>query len=158
MARYAEFGGWIKACYGKPPAATGVLAGGARTLTLTLPAAGGGGAVDRVVLGEDLSGGELVRGFTLEVESGGAWTVVESKQQVGHKRITLLPGVARGVTATAIRINVSKTLNDLPPSLTMTAVGGDGCQIAVPCAAAASGQLIKGTTCTSDSVLGNEAS
>ena len=154
--RYAELGGWIRACYGKPPAVTGVLAGGARTLTLTLPAASGsGGVVDRVVLGEALVDGELVRGFTLEVESAGAWAVVESKQQVGHKRITLLPsGVA---AATAVRVNVTATLNDLPPSVTVAALGGGGCQTTVPCSAAVSGQPIAGTTCTTDSVRGNQA-
>ena len=148
--RYAELGGWIRACYGKAPVAAATMSGGTRTVMLST----GGAVVDRVVLTEDIAGGELVRGFTIELLSpGGTWSLAVTKQSVGHKRIALLP--SGGAAATAIRVNVTATLDGLPPALNFTAFTGQGCATVIPCGVAARGQPIKGGTCATP---GSEAS
>jgi alpha-L-fucosidase len=54
-ARYAEFGAWIKGCYGKAPAATGTLAtSSSRSIVVQISA-----AVDRCRLSEDMSNGQV---------------------------------------------------------------------------------------------------
>jgi alpha-L-fucosidase len=160
-ARYAEFGSWIRACYGKKAVATANMSVGSRTLTLTLPAAASTSTVDRVVLSEDLTKGELVRSFTLETLSGaGGWGVVLNKQSIGHKRIAVLPGSVGG-PYTALRINVTSTLNGLPPALTLAAYSGEGCRTRPPCGPAVPGQPIVATTCTApntaESIDANQA-
>jgi hypothetical protein len=162
-ARYAEFGAWIKACYGKVAIAN-----------VTMPAAGGGvttvgeaAAVswtvtvssaqnaDRLVLSEDISKGELVRSFTVEVSSSGTdgWRTVSSKQSIGHKRIMTLPGSGYS----HLRVNVSKTLDDLPPNLRLVLFGGEGCDTSPPCGVASPGQQITGSHCSSTPVDANQA-
>jgi alpha-L-fucosidase len=152
-ARYAEFGAWIKACYGKVAIAN-----------VTMPAAAGAGgwtvtvsnaqSADRLVLSEDLSKGQLVRAFTVEVRSAtDGWRTVSTKQSIGHKRIMTLPESGY----IQLRVNVSKTLNDLPPNLRLILYGGEGCDSSPPCGAASPGQQITGSHCSSTPVDANQA-
>jgi alpha-L-fucosidase len=69
VTRLAEFGGWIKACYGVDAAVpgtkqpVGVVDGadaGGLTVKVTLS-----GSADRVVLMEDLSHGQRIRSFNM---------------------------------------------------------------------------------------------
>ena len=87
---------------------------------------------------EQIAAGELVRRFTLEgkvdqtaaagaaVGDGGsgdgAWHLLLEKESIGHKRIAQLSGVHH---YSALRLNVTATLDDLPPSLHIAAYTGD---------------------------------
>ena len=100
--RYAEFGAWIRACYGSPLASVAPPAG-ATTAELQLGATPI--AVDRVTLREDLIFGQLVYGYTVEYDGGdGAWRAFSSGLSVGNKRIDVL---ANPVNATRLRLTLS---------------------------------------------------
>jgi hypothetical protein len=103
--------------------------------------------VDRVVLSEDLSAGQLVRGFTLEGQGTRGWIPLVSEQAIGHKRIELLQYSENGFAA--LRLNITATLGDLPPiGVKLEAFEGAGCELGVPCAPAKAGLLIKGRGCS----------
>ena len=59
VAAAAALGKFKRGCYGAAPVASAAAAG-----TIT-PAQPGGAAIDRVQIREELSGGQLVRNFTL---------------------------------------------------------------------------------------------
>eukprot|EP00037_Helgoeca_nana_P011787 m.105977 g.105977 ORF g.105977 m.105977 type:complete len:306 (-) comp21053_c0_seq3:145-1062(-) len=101
--RYREFGAWIDSCYATPVASAAPGAGG--DVTLPLPS---GATVDRVVIREDQSHGQLIRSFVVEVLKGTAWVPFVTGTGVGNKFI----GVASaGVTgATSIRLRVTGSL------------------------------------------------
>ncbi len=79
VARLKEFGDEIRRIYGTslaPPNASHlVFAPTAR--------------IDRVVLREDLTHGQRVRAFRVQVKSQGAWKAVGQGTTIGHKRIVL---------------------------------------------------------------------
>lgn len=116
---------------------------------------------DRIVLAEDTSQGQLVRAFTVEVQSvddqvGGGWQLVLSKQSIGHKRIVMLPGAGHG----QVRVNVSRTLQGLRPKLQVVLYTGEGCNTVPPCGAASPGQQITGAQCAGgaiESISSNQA-
>ena len=144
-ARYAEFGAWISACYGKPPVASATMPAAQQLeagagWTLTIPTAQ---PVDRMLLAEDISQGQLVRAFTVEVLSEGGWRLVVSKQSIGYKRIVLLPGAGHS----QVRVNVTQTLRGLPPKLQVSLYSSEGCNTAPPCGPASPGQPINGSPC-----------
>ncbi len=60
VAAASTLGAYVKGCYGTPAAATS--GSGSMTYTLAVPA---GVTVDRVVVAEDQSHGQLIRAFTL---------------------------------------------------------------------------------------------
>jgi len=99
--RYVEFGNEIRRRFGKPLAETG---GEGDTVELTLPESG---KVDHVVIMEDITQGERVRGYTVEgLSDGGEWIEICSGVSVGHKRIEKF----EPVEVSAIRFNCSESV------------------------------------------------
>jgi alpha-L-fucosidase len=72
---------------------------------LVLPLADAPRRVDHVVIQEDVSGGERVRGYRLEALVDGAWTLLGTGSAVGHKRIHPVGPIA----AAAIRLDCTET-------------------------------------------------
>ena len=106
VARYAEFGAWMRACYDAP------LASGApgAALTFVLPLAAAGGApveTDRVMLREDLRFGQNVNGYAVEFDggAGGGWQPFVNGTTVGNKRIHIR--AAGAVNATRLRLTLA---------------------------------------------------
>jgi alpha-L-fucosidase len=107
-ARYAEFGAWIRACYGSPIASVSPPVG-ATSVEMQLSATPV--TVDRVAMREDLTFGQIVYGYTVEYDAGdGAWQTFSTGLSVGNKRIDVL---AAPVNATRLRLTLS---NPLGPS------------------------------------------
>ena len=120
-AAYAEFGAWIAACYGGTPVASLFLAPGTDSLTLQTPP---GVLVDRVVMKEDLTGGQMVVSYLVEVEVGGSWSTFSSGVTIGSKRIDV--GVAHaGVTG--IRLTINEAYEPGHAGVTLQAFSGSGC-------------------------------
>ncbi len=84
--RLAEFGAEVQRIYGKPLAA----ADPHNPHILNLPQRR---LVDRVVLAEDLTYGQMVRSFTVEAWSGDRWVEVARGSTIGYKRIVLFDPV-----------------------------------------------------------------
>ena len=103
-AAYAEFGQWLRGCYGTAIAtAQGTVAQGG-TLLLKLAHST---AVDRVVVQEDQRGGQRIRAYTVEVQGAGGWEKGSAGTSVGNKKIDLL---AAAVNATALRLTVVQSV------------------------------------------------
>jgi alpha-L-fucosidase len=84
---YRELGDWVRSCYGQPLA---VLSGAGSDLVLPLPP---GQTLDRIQLMEDITLGERVRRYTIQLEVGGDMTssvVLVKGTAIGRKRIHLL--------------------------------------------------------------------
>jgi alpha-L-fucosidase len=79
--RAAEFGAEVRRRFGRSVAET---RGAGSSLELAL---GPARRVDHVVIAEDLTGGERIRGYRLEGRAGGRWTGVGEGVAVGHQRI-----------------------------------------------------------------------
>jgi len=108
--RFAEFGAWIRSCYG-PGNTASTTAGnttrgpdGVYSLTLNLPA--GSGEVDRLALGEDQAYGERVMQFTIVGEDGS--TVLASGKSVGNKRIFQLSQNISAPASFTLRVQAAK--------------------------------------------------
>lgn len=80
VKRLEEFGGQLKRIYGweSGQAAPGGMASDYRHSP---------GLIDRVVVQEDLSQGQMIRKYVIKLRSGGQETVVARGTTVGHKRI-----------------------------------------------------------------------
>jgi alpha-L-fucosidase len=127
-AAYAQFGDWIRSCYGAPLANTT----GTGTVSIVLQVPPSTPLVDRFWVREDLvsvrrfapafsfekvkqycgvcsaalqTQGERIRAFSVDVmEAGsGTWTNVNNGTAVGNKRIVVLP---EPIKASALRLNV----------------------------------------------------
>ena len=87
MAVLQAFGDYVRGCH-STEAAVAASSGKANSLTITLKAVA---TLDRVILQEDLSLGELVWAFTVEVQPEGGYAPgflpVAGGTAVGHKRI-----------------------------------------------------------------------
>lgn len=79
------------------------------------------------VLQEDLAFGQLVSGYTAEVQdaSTGAWTQVSSGITIGNKRIDLFLGGA--TDAIAVRLNVTAAFAD--PVVTLSVFAAEPCAL-----------------------------
>jgi hypothetical protein len=102
VARYAEFGAWMRACYDTP------IASGApgTALIFTLPLGGAPVEVDRVMLREDLRLGQNVNGFAVQYDRGdGVWLPFVNGTTVGNKRIAIR--AAGAVNATQLRLTLA---------------------------------------------------
>lgn len=106
----AQFGAWVKRCYGSP---VGVAAlnrsdspGAVITLTLQHPM-----VIDRVSIGEDLSFGQLVRSYTVSARetADGPWRLFSQGTSVGNKKIDI---VEQHVVAQALQLNVTTSVGD----------------------------------------------
>ena len=90
VARVKEFGDEVRRRFGTP---AGTTQGHARELVLDL---GQTRKIDHVVLAEDLSGGERVRGYRLDFSAGSEWILLGTGSSIGHKRIhPVIPTQAR---------------------------------------------------------------
>lgn len=111
--RYAQFGDWIRSCYGTPVAST-IPAAGVWTILLALPP--GGASVDRVMLREDQSEGESVVSYTVFYQvQNGTFFPFSSGMSIGNKRIDVNPGGA--VFAINLLLNISAAFAPLIPSV-----------------------------------------
>jgi alpha-L-fucosidase len=77
----------------------GTTSGDGRTLTLRL---GSPATFDRVVVQEDIVGGQAIAGFVVEAEVDGVWHRMATGSTVGFKRILPVPTT----TAAAVRVRV----------------------------------------------------
>jgi hypothetical protein len=135
VARYAEFGTWMRACY-DTPLASGVP-GTALAFTLTLSAAGGAPVVtDRVMLREDLRFGQNVNGYLVEYDAGGGggWQWFGNGTTVGNKRIHIR-SASDGGAVNATRLRLTLAPGAFPPPYVQTvsyfaAFSPTGCSIA----------------------------
>lgn len=117
--RYRQLGDFIRACYGAPvtPAAAAQNETGVYALAFDQPT-----PIDRVVLMEDQTDGQVIRSFEVYAQiadgepAGSSWTRVVAGSSVGHKRIALLDGV---VTVTSVMVNT--TYVDVPKWRSVTA-------------------------------------
>lgn len=109
VARYREFGDWIRGCYGpgQESNSTGAVAGSVIELEL------GNKMVDRVVIREDQKAGELIRSYQVQALVDGAWRNVSSGYSVGNKRIDIFTAV----TAQSLRLTLQVDEGDPEPSL-----------------------------------------
>lgn len=111
---YSAFGAWVNECYHSAPVnTTGALqavpSGGSISLEI-----GAGFAVNRVVVAEDISQGQLVRSWRIDARlegegsggggGGAGWQSVAEGQSIGHKRIVPLPTAA--ASASALRLTI----------------------------------------------------
>lgn len=100
VAAATTLGDFIRGCYGKPVAST--TGSGVRNFTLSL---GAGASVDRVVVAEDQSQGQLVRAFSITGTSpAGATVSVATGSSVGNKFTAILPN---DVTLTTLTLSIS---------------------------------------------------
>lgn len=94
VQRAAQFGDWIRTCYGNPIASTSRLTpppgGASPPLELTVPS---GASVDRVMIQEDLSKGQRIRSYVVQYRGAAntAWRNFSIGTSVGHKRIDVAP-------------------------------------------------------------------
>ena len=104
VAAYRRFGDWIRSCYGSAVAAT--LGTVARNGTLHLRIPQNGSRVDRVMMREDQTMGQIIRGYDVEAQSAaGSWTRVASGLSIGNKRIDV---IGQGLyAARALRLRVT---------------------------------------------------
>jgi alpha-L-fucosidase len=103
-AMYAQFGDWIRACYGAPVAQA---SGNATLLYLAL---NGTTPVDRVVLQENIRLGQRVRAYSVDVlrRSSGQWQNLGSGTSIGHKTIVLSPSVIPD--GIEVRLNITSAV------------------------------------------------
>ena len=108
-ARYAQLGGFIRACYGGPlPASLSHPSPSLWVADFPVPT-----TVDRVQLMEDQTAGQVIRAYTVEtfVQGGGAshWVQVTGGTSIGQKKIDLF---AAPITTTALRFNVTRMADE----------------------------------------------
>ena len=131
-ALYKRFGDWIRSCYsnslveGATTVATsaetgldfndGVLRGVSTPVASVRLSLGGVAQVfDRVVLIEDQTKGQIVRGWVVEwsPDSGVNWEVFGQGRSIGNKRIVLAQG-AMSHKATDVRLNITAAYGGTP--------------------------------------------
>lgn len=100
VARYVEFGTWIKNCYGTPLQSI-VPAVGAMTATITFSSVV---TFDRIMIQEDLSYSQLINGYRVDylASDGSTWLPFSSFITVGHKKID----VGNVTNTTAVRLTI----------------------------------------------------
>eukprot|EP00697_Spironema_sp_BW2_P017454 gnl/Spiro4/9142_TR4813_c0_g1_i1.p1 gnl/Spiro4/9142_TR4813_c0_g1~~gnl/Spiro4/9142_TR4813_c0_g1_i1.p1 ORF type:complete len:480 (-),score=96.55 gnl/Spiro4/9142_TR4813_c0_g1_i1:89-1366(-) len=119
IAAATALGKFIHLCYDHPLVSTNGTAsfkGLPYTLQLELPP--GSPALDRVVVQEDQSFGQLIRNFTISVTTGGNTSILFSGSSVGNKFIYVVPAAERmttSSTATTVVLTVTETLQQLAP-------------------------------------------
>jgi len=101
VAVAAALGNFVRACYGAP-----VVQGAGNRTVITLTPAGGPAAVDRVLVSEDQTHGQLVRAFTVSatLANGSAVTLVAAGTSIGNKFIAVLPAP---LTVASLTLNVT---------------------------------------------------
>ena len=103
VARYKEFGDWIRACYGTPVASTSGQ-GATYTVSWAQPL-----SVDRVVITEAQEFGELVRAYTIYALVAGTYEKVSQGSAVGNKRIDVW---REAVATTSMRLVIDAAVDN----------------------------------------------
>jgi alpha-L-fucosidase len=119
---YRSFGNWIRSCYGFP-VAVGALVYGETSLVISLP--NDGVVIDRVMLQEDQSRGQVIVSYVVDVQFGGAWLRFSSGVSVGQKRID----IGSSVLATAVRVSVTEAWGT-PTGLAAAVFSPEPCDLA----------------------------
>ena len=105
VAKLKVFGDAVKACYGKPVAATSegkLLQHAGDFIELKLSS---DQLIDRVWIREDLTAGQKAQEFRVLAQTQSGWTEVANGTSVGRKRIAVF---ANQVDALAVRVAVTK--------------------------------------------------
>eukprot|EP00040_Diaphanoeca_grandis_P019203 m.101217 g.101217 ORF g.101217 m.101217 type:complete len:689 (-) comp27315_c0_seq1:283-2349(-) len=115
VARYKEFGDWIKQCYANPLGQATITPGSQATIQFAEST-----VVDRVSITEDQSTGQRIRAFVVEGQSSSSspWMTILNGTSVGNKAIKIFDN-SSGVAVTALRINVTAAANGLFSAVTM---------------------------------------
>lgn len=100
VQRTAEFGKEIRRRFGSPLAST---QGSGNQVELRLPTSS---SIDHIVIGEDISAGQRVREYTIEVIHNGSWTKLLSGTSIGHKKIEAF----QQQQTTGIRLNITRSV------------------------------------------------
>ena len=96
-ARYKELGDFINSCYGRPIAhKIGCVKGGKYEMRFDEPT-----TVDRVVLMEDQTNGQVIRSYGVYGKVAGEWMLLSNGTSVGHKKIDLF----KEVKVTEVMVN-----------------------------------------------------
>ena len=117
---YKRFGDWLRSCYGgegtpgtamaegvTTSATAGTVARGEVVASVQLSLGADGKVFDRVVLTEDQTKGQKVRGWLVEWSADGAtWTTFGEGKSIGNKRIVLTKG-AQSHNATDVRLKIT---------------------------------------------------
>ena len=104
VAKFRAFGEAVKACYGKPVAATSegkLLLHAGDFIELKL----GAGVIDRVWIREDLTAGQQAQEFRVLAQTQSGWAEVANGTSVGRKRIAMF---ANQAGALGVRVAVAK--------------------------------------------------
>lgn len=98
---YAELGAFIRQCYDHPVSPSRAsLEDGKVHLAFDAPT-----TIDRIVLMEDQTNGQVIRSYTVTGrEKFGEWHVLSKGTSVGHKKIDLF---SKDVTVTEVRIKTT---------------------------------------------------
>lgn len=112
-ALYKRLGDFIRDCYSTPIGIATTPQGD--TSASATVALGSALEFDRVVLEEDQTQGQRVRGWVVEWSSdnGVTWKEFETGASVGAKRIVIFPS-AMSYTATHVRLNITRTYGPAP--------------------------------------------
>jgi len=106
VAVYSQFGQWIQSCWA-PGVELASVNGTGASLVLTLPYST---IVDRVVIQEDLTNGEQVWAYSVELQDtangpNAPWQLVGTGTAIGYKRIHMF---GSGPTSlTSVRVNAT---------------------------------------------------
>ena len=105
VAKFKAFGDAVKACYGKPVAATSegkLLQHAGDFIELKLSS---DQLIDRVWIREDLTAGQKAQKFRVLAQTQSGWAEVANGTSVGRKRIAVFANQAE---ALAVRVAVTK--------------------------------------------------
>ena len=111
--RYKELGDFIRSCYGNPMTPSEYHVSD-NSFVHTLEFNGAPTTVDRSVLREDQSNGQVIRGYTIQVQLNNAttadqWITVAQGTSIGNKKIDLWK--AGPLLVNAVRFNVTSALD-----------------------------------------------
>lgn len=124
---YKRFGNWLRSCYGGEGSPGTAIVDGGTTTALAEEVARGepvtsvrlslgtdAKVFDRVVLTEDQTDGQKIRGWLVEWSADGTnWTTFGKGKSIGNKRIVLAKG-AQSFKATDVRLNITASYGGKP--------------------------------------------
>lgn len=119
-ATYAAFGAWIKGCY-STPVATGSIAVGQNSVVINV----NGDIVNRVMMIENIAGGQFVIDYTVEVLIGTSWGPFSSGKTIGAKRIDVAASSSTNVSA--VRVTIVSAFAPGHNGVEVKVFSGEGC-------------------------------
>ena len=111
--RYKELGDFIRSCYGNPMGPSEYVVS-KNSLFHTLKFKGVPATVDRSVIREDQTNGQVIRGYIVEAQltnatSSDQWITVAQGTSIGNKKIDLWK--SGPLLVNAVRLNVTVTID-----------------------------------------------